>query len=1139
MNSRKRKRNEGDVYKCKTVNTDTNNNEATTERGEKMGSNGDYTKINGTAINYNRQEEMEDEIDAEVRQMEEEGNFEGMQEMENKIVLRTDMVVADELIGGKDGEKGKAREKGTKEKGKAGIKIKRKEEGTKEEFHGKGEREMHEEREGSIKEGRQEMDDEINTEECVNLHIQEVRMTTEENIMNNLDIQLQITQSEVANLGVGTLNINGATIALLPILSWLMKRCKLDILMIQDARISERELPHWARQWQQLMGTTAKIRVSRGTVSNYVGGCGYLIGAKMGASLISVWQDASNLGIIMDSVFRIGSHQKLRVVNVYWPSRAYGGEHQLSTKLTDYLKHQRDELAMDEYIIEQIQSRVRKPAKLLILGGDFNQSNLELQPWLQILNLTRTHEGHYPTRYSGTKPGRQIDHIFSNTQTCGNGISLDPLFSHISDHRPLWGYWSVNSPDLVHYIPAKPRKRAIKMSNPAELQAYQQQMEKYVDTHSVMENKEGEWLHDISCYMVNKFTRPINGTKHFWSPYMAGCLLMQKQIGKLRNIATLGQIRQTLEIAKGKICNIGKHGNQVWEQISEHIAQIKHGPNFKAQARNCMLKLFHAKRRKKQMENIYKAIEKRDMIPSQIFKSLKAESSQVPTDKLVQDGTTILDPMTIHNHATSFYQEYFMDQGNHDHHIHMYEEALGRLVNTSESGWLTALTQKKEIANKINEHLQSLEEGPTLEEFLHAIKYSKKKSAPGPTGATYEMYRALPRTIQIHLYDCLKVIWKQGHLPQWMTTKLLRMIPKEDRTTLDMSAVRPLMLLEALRKIWFNIIATKIKNTWEENSILEGTQYAYRKGRRCSNGIIQLINAIENAQDTGSELYISSWDIRRAFDSVSRPMILLSLQRLGVPRSVAERISYADKDDKVTVITPASMTSINAPSFRTEIGIGQGDVISPVIWIAFMDILLTMLNKPTNALEVIDADGNLGQVKECAYADDLLTFSGSVEHLKATAGIVQEFAHRAGIRLADHKFRSFVINGQESVHTLTHESAPNLQLQIKKHGLLKYLGSRKALLEPHHGELASLQEWLQATANEVKGKMIKPETQRRYVSAVMESKAIYQTQHTAGSINRLQTMDTLLGKMYKQSCHLPPHCPSRMPYSLETKRKED
>ena len=64
---------------------------------------------------------------------------------------------------------------------------------------------------------------------------------------------------------------------------------------------------------------------------------------------------------------------------------------------------------------------------------------------------------------------------------------------------------------------------------------------------------------------------------------------------------------------------------------------------------------------------------------------------------------------------------------------------------------------------------------------------------------------------------------------------------------------------------------------------------------------VQLINVLEEAKMPKKQLYGSSWDMKRAFDSVSKPLIHLAWRRLGVPESVAEWLVSIDEDSKTIV----------------------------------------------------------------------------------------------------------------------------------------------------------------------------------------------------------------------------------------------
>ena len=180
--------------------------------------------------------------------------------------------------------------------------------------------------------------------------------------------------------------------------------------------------------------------------------------------------------------------------------------------------------------------------------------------------------------------------------------------------------------------------------------------------------------------------------------------------------------------------------------------------------------------------------------------------------------------------------------------------------------------------------------------------------------------------------------------------------------------------------------------------------------------------------------------MKKAFDSVSKPLMLLAWRRLGVPLEVATWLVSMDINGATIVKTPHSLYvweqlmyhSINTPiakplgyttatadctlidAFDTTRGTGQGDVTSPTCWVAVMDILLTALRK-TDAARITNtyyrADGpDVYRSEETAYADDLESICGSAEHLQQKADIVSAFCILGGLQLSYEKLRTVVQN---------------------------------------------------------------------------------------------------------------------------------
>ncbi len=148
------------------------------------------------------------------------------------------------------------------------------------------------------------------------------------------------------------------------------------------------------------------------------------------------------------------------------------------------------------------------------------------------------------------------------------------------------------------------------------------------------------------------------------------------------------------------------------------------------------------------------------------------------------------------------------------------------------------------------------------------------------------------------------------------------------------------------------------------------------------------INTLEDAIEKGQPLHTCTWDITKAFDSVSKNVMKLAWTRLGVPDDWVQWIVGMDEKGTTTVRTPHAVDIWNkrgasglsrrsrprkkhshnvydkfrcpgtvprqdtedyqqeatGPGFHAVRGTGQGDVTSPTCWAAIFDILLTALH---------------------------------------------------------------------------------------------------------------------------------------------------------------------------------------------------
>jgi hypothetical protein len=304
---------------------------------------------------------------------------------------------------------------------------------------------------------------------------------------------------------------------------------------------------------------------------------------------------------------------------------------------------------------------------------------------------------------------------------------------------------------------------------------------------------------------------------------------------------------------------------------------------------------------------------------------------------------------------------------------------------------------------------------PTLQEFKLHINTLNPRSAAGFSGLSYLMVQFWPDLVVERAYECLREAWLRKEGLEGWGTRLLAPIPKKPNP--ELKDLRPLMLVEVMRKIWVGLITSKITSFLGKHSLIDAKQHAYLKGKGTQTAIPQIINALETAREYSTDLYISSWDMSKAFDNLSREMILLSLLRLHIPRCIAEYLISLDVDGKVYVRTPwlleklrsADPTLSPSDCFYTEKGVGQGDIPSPLLWIAAFDIPLVALSSIPSDFRVQDIACQVAVCSDVAYADDLVSIVATPEKLQAKADVMSAWCLLSNVNMNVGKLRTFGI----------------------------------------------------------------------------------------------------------------------------------
>jgi len=292
------------------------------------------------------------------------------------------------------------------------------------------------------------------------------------------------------------------------------------------------------------------------------------------------------------------------------------------------------------------------------------------------------------------------------------------------------------------------------------------------------------------------------------------------------------------------------------------------------------------------------------------------------------DDNLLHDEIDIHNALTSQFHHHFETPVEHSAGIHSTEQWSSILSNRRQFFahaathkvpnhltkiiWSAMHIHKSKPSNldKARQEIeQQLSQPPTLQEFTQSIRRAPKGSSPGLSGLSYSILSVLSPPTVLYIYTLLSNMWASKYQPEWWKWRWLSVIPKTPNPTV--AQFRPIMLLESTRKLWTGIVARKISHIWEKYDILHPSQFGARPKLSTYSNLLQTISTLEINRHLKHELFIGCWDLKKAFDCPSKPVLKMAWNRLGVPEEVAEWLVSIDEAGPTIVRTPASIDSWN------------------------------------------------------------------------------------------------------------------------------------------------------------------------------------------------------------------------------------
>ena len=166
---------------------------------------------------------------------------------------------------------------------------------------------------------------------------------------------------------------------------------------------------------------------------------------------------------------------------------------------------------------------------------------------------------------------------------------------------------------------------------------------------------------------------------------------------------------------------------------------------------------------------------------------------------------------------------------------------------------------------------------------------------------------------------------------EWKHARIVP-VPKSDSPSTSVSGYRPISILPIVSKV----LERHVKDIDEfltEVYPISDYQWGFMHHRSSVSALIAVIHDWLNALDSGLEVCVVFFDVKKAFDSVPHAPLLEKLAEIGLNPYIIRWIkSYLTDRQQFVVVDGSSSESLQVLS-----GVPQGSVLGPLLFVVYIN----------------------------------------------------------------------------------------------------------------------------------------------------------------------------------------------------------